>query len=315
MNILEQIQKDILDESISLSTVLRKAKVLAYEIDSDELKLWVKSELDGYENNDDLPGYRILESHPCGKWTNGYHLISNHQVPMYKIEDEDLVEYLTTLHVCDGIRTIEVNAKNEGYILFESNVTTLVNMQIKEEGWGYAELHHGVSKYNFEQMVDTIRNRLQDFILELGEKWKVEDEVPEKEVVEQIFNLYIHNPEGVNVGTIFDQKNQNVNYQFNAAGNIDFSQVNNVGGLVTELEKIKIEIGLMKDGGVITDAYEEQSKKYVDEAIKEAAKKKPNGSKYTKYIGKAKDLFTDVKGAVGVVTALIKAAEIAKDLL
>ena len=33
------------------------------------------------------------------------------------------------------------------------------------------------------------------------------------------------------------------------------------------------------------------------------------------YIGKAKDLFTDFREAVGVVTAFIKAIDIAKDLL
>ena len=52
---LRQIQTDLLDQKVALSNILRKAKVLASQLRSEELGKWVSQELDGYKPNDDLP--------------------------------------------------------------------------------------------------------------------------------------------------------------------------------------------------------------------------------------------------------------------
>ena len=45
----EQIQIDLLNPDASLSTVLRKARVLASQLKSKELQGWVEQELEGYK--------------------------------------------------------------------------------------------------------------------------------------------------------------------------------------------------------------------------------------------------------------------------
>jgi hypothetical protein len=60
MNILEQIQTDLLNQDVPLSTILRKAKVLASQLHSEKLADWVSQELDGYKSDKDLPDYRVL---------------------------------------------------------------------------------------------------------------------------------------------------------------------------------------------------------------------------------------------------------------
>ncbi len=55
IEMLEKIQSDILDEGVPISTILRKAKVLAAQLNSEKLQQWASSELDGYAEISDLP--------------------------------------------------------------------------------------------------------------------------------------------------------------------------------------------------------------------------------------------------------------------
>lgn len=60
MNLLEQINIDLIDHSSQLTNTLRKAQVLARQLNVPELGDWVKLELEGYKN-DDVPEYRHLQ--------------------------------------------------------------------------------------------------------------------------------------------------------------------------------------------------------------------------------------------------------------
>lgn len=118
--------------------------------------------------------------------------------------------------------------------------------------------------------------------------------------------------------TIFDQRNQQVSYQYNAAGDINFGAVQNRMELITELEKLKVEIARagearVIDAEVVTDADDQIAK-----AIQQA--KKPTSEKQTVlgHLKNAKELVEDTAGGVtaatGLVTALTKAAELAQTL-
>jgi len=106
MEILRQIISDILDQGVSVSVILRKAKVLAAQLGSTELGEWASGELDGYDSFDDLPDYRKLTTAASGQWTNGYWMVNNHSVPMFKIENENIEKALTLYPVYAGIRTV-----------------------------------------------------------------------------------------------------------------------------------------------------------------------------------------------------------------
>ena len=47
MSIIQQLQDDIVNEQVSLASILRRAKILAYGLKHDELKNWVDNELNG----------------------------------------------------------------------------------------------------------------------------------------------------------------------------------------------------------------------------------------------------------------------------
>ena len=52
----------------------------------------------------------------------------------------------------------------------------------------------------------------------------------------------------------FDQRNQQVTYQYNAAGNINFETVQNRTELAVELEKLRSELSLAVQRGVLEEA-------------------------------------------------------------
>src|SRR5688572_11258183 len=128
MEILKQIQSDLISENTQLSSILRKALILASQLKSLELEDWVNSELNGYQPADKLPDYRIIHTSCVGLWTNGYWKATNHQVPTWKIEDKQLKEYITVFRVYVGIKTVEEYSKNSDLNFFlPSEITTVVN--------------------------------------------------------------------------------------------------------------------------------------------------------------------------------------------
>jgi AbiTii len=61
MQLLDEIIDLAVDNSASVSVLLRKCLVLAHTLKNERLKTWVEKELDGYDNEDELPEYRRVE--------------------------------------------------------------------------------------------------------------------------------------------------------------------------------------------------------------------------------------------------------------
>ena len=80
-NIINSIQADIIDPKADLHSILLKTKVLAYRLKNEDLKNWVKSELDGYDEKHDIPDYRFIrDSVIRGTFFNGVYKHSNRDI-------------------------------------------------------------------------------------------------------------------------------------------------------------------------------------------------------------------------------------------
>lgn len=317
MDILSQIQADLISHNAILSDILRKAKVLAYQIGNANLKKWVNQELDGYKLKVDLPDYRILKTSCFGKWTNGYWMVSGKQVPMYQIEDEKIKGILTEFPVYDGIKSVEqLTQRKDGHFILPPEVVSFVNHYVQENGYGYMELEYAISAHDFEQILDTVKNRLQDFILELGQNWNTKQSLPPQDVLNNLVSVYIYNnqSQGDQMTTIFDQKGQQVNNQYNAVGDININ-INNKDDLISELGKIRSEIERVKNTQNLSPDVAVEVEYNILQASKEAQKPKPNKSVFVEYIKKAKELLSDVAAVAGIVSALSKIIEVAQTVL
>ena len=181
-------------------------------------------------------------------------------------------------------------------------------------------------KGNITSIIEITRNRLLTFILELADRYPeaakegfdpARSPVPDDQI-RQVFNYYIMGDahgvlgsaqtvaQGGNM-TVFDQRNQNVNYQYNAAGAINFETVQNETELVAELEKLKQEFSKAGSAGVIDAEVVTDAEYQVTKAIQQAQKPQPDKKTIVDHLTSAKRVLDGITVATGMVTALVKA--------
>ena len=131
MSLLEEIRTDLTNQSADLSNTLRKAKILASAIGVPEFKDWVDSELNGYEDRDKLPDYRVHPTQSLGSYAgpfgSGY---NNVILPTYGLPDpaRDFAENLCFL---DGVGALEAQKGNDGQIRWSQEMISRAREYMK----------------------------------------------------------------------------------------------------------------------------------------------------------------------------------------
>lgn len=120
---------------------------------------------------------------------------------------------------------------------------------------------------------------------------------------------------GHQLSTVFDQRNQQVNYQYNAAGDINLGMVQNKSELIDQLDLIKHEISKALTGQVISELIESKAKTQILEAIEEAKKPEPDKKSLLAYLGQAKDHLKDITAIAGIVDAITEAYKWVENIL
>jgi len=59
-SLIDELQLDASDGSVSVSDLLRKALVVAAKLGVSDIPEWINKELSGYHDGDTLPSYRIV---------------------------------------------------------------------------------------------------------------------------------------------------------------------------------------------------------------------------------------------------------------
>ena len=112
----------------------------------------------------------------------------------------------------------------------------------------------------------------------------------------------------------FDQRNQEVTYQYNAAGNINFSSLQDRVDLTAELEKIQDELMRAVQQGAIDEEIAVDVDSKIKKAIIQTEKKQPNKKSILDHLREAQELIGGVATAAGLIKGLAEAAEVVKRL-
>ena len=117
---LREIQNDAVNSKVKVSDLLRKCKILAARLGNNNFKVWVESELSGYESSDIIPTYRIYKNfsskgHFSGAFGSG---LRNADIPS-NCFPEEFSEHLTTLSLVAPIAEFEslVEKSKKGTLL------------------------------------------------------------------------------------------------------------------------------------------------------------------------------------------------------
>lgn len=114
--------------------------------------------------------------------------------------------------------------------------------------------------------------------------------------------------------TTFDQRGQNVTYQYNAAGNINFNNADTKAKVTDELEKLKEEFDRAFALGLFDEATATNLEYQIKKAILEATKETPTKNTIVEHLNKAKDLIIEIAAAAGLVKALTEAINVVKEI-
>jgi hypothetical protein len=109
--------------------------------------------------------------------------------------------------------------------------------------------------------------------------------------------------------TVFDQRGQQVTYQYNAAGDINFGAVKNKLDLIAQMKGLQEEVCRAIEAEIFDEEVATEVEYRVKKAVQQAQKDSPDKKTIVDYLNEAKDLIAGVTAAVGLVTALNQAIE------
>ena len=107
--------------------------------------------------------------------------------------------------------------------------------------------------------------------------------------------------------TIFDQRGQTVNYQYNVNGTINFASVHNICDVIGELEKLQAEVAHANKAGALDDEIAVDVDAQLKKAVIQAQKSEPEKTTILDYLDKAKSLIEGITSVSGLFTGITEA--------
>lgn len=89
-----KIIKELANGTIDLNTSLKRAKIIFQKIGSIELNQWIKNEIEGYKNLEDVPSYRKVKGCLKGCYIKDGLNCKNLLIPLDNV-DEEIIKGLT----------------------------------------------------------------------------------------------------------------------------------------------------------------------------------------------------------------------------
>jgi hypothetical protein len=176
-DLLLEIQKEAIERSSALSTVLRKCVLFASRLGNKPLRDWAQWELSGYPESSGIPEYRIVNIVKgllfYGDFVDaaGSLVIQNAPVSVLGLPEPFRDDY-SNYRICAGVEEIAEETRSrterwnrvawpaEAYGAFKnkdySDDLRLVH------AWTHLPVSH------FVGLLDTIRNRVLEFTIEIG---------------------------------------------------------------------------------------------------------------------------------------------------
>jgi len=161
-SIIQQLQEEALNPNISISDLLRKAKVVATKLNLKDFLEWIERELNGYEvkTQEELPAYRIISGE-----TKAWNPFHGWQPIIF--EDPETANLLSKRGIAQPISELEdiVKSKTEGplFINFSQEAKQAII-----RGIGYkTDVKFMIGRNAIAGILDAIRNVILDWSLKL----------------------------------------------------------------------------------------------------------------------------------------------------
>ncbi len=242
---IKDLISDLAYDRISLSQALSRSKLIAYKINNDNFKDWLKKELEGYGDEDEfLPNYRrincqmfITHSLPNGQKHSKPVVVTEGAKPEFYEE----VNYFKILGPISVIEQPISGLKDIVYIHLTTEEAHFISKGDLYQKWvvgGYRK----VGKGQFQNIVERTKQKLLDTLLELDNQFpnltnEFDNTKDNMEKVQNIItnNIYgTNNPLNIAAGHNVEQKDIT-----NIINDIDYSELEKLGVEKNKIDELK----------------------------------------------------------------------------
>jgi hypothetical protein len=209
MTLLREIQDVAVNADVDLTVVLRKCRISATRLGYPDFKDWVDRELAGYKDKSKLPDYRIIPGAGAfgtfsGPFGSG---IKNAPIPSIYLP-EGFEDYARKVYLHEGISSyILLLANSNGSspcIHWPADLVLLVGQEL-DSNYNLISAWQTLSLGSIANVLDTVRNRILNFVLELeseapnaGESFQASPVVPPERTAYYFYTYIISDPERLN---------------------------------------------------------------------------------------------------------------------
>ncbi len=201
MTLLEEIQYAAVDAKSDLGTLLRKCKVLAARLGSQQLEDWLIWESNGYPDNVDVPDYRIWPLELMGNFSGPFQSgIRNAPISLLFVPEKSRKSYeryqcrLSVANVENALTQSE-----GGMVQVSTGDLALVLGTKVYEHQNCVQAWAQFSSSNLVELLNVVRNRVLDFSFALWKEEPLAGEPPgatsqelQATKVTQIFNTTVY---------------------------------------------------------------------------------------------------------------------------
>ena len=199
---IEGLLDSLTTDSSSISNTLRRAKILSSKIRFPEFRSWIDCELSGYSSDVEVPSYRSCKTHnfatildPLGGGIRNLPL-SLREFP------QDARDGAETLTLRVGVGELGGMANEDGLTdAWPADVVQAVGRVLRITSGQLVDVRKPVPKYFVQGILDNVKNRLLDFLIELQNDadGNSVDSVDQEKVRNSFYTIILGNQNVVNV--------------------------------------------------------------------------------------------------------------------
>ena len=167
-SLLTGIVDSLTSESSRVASTLRRAKILAHKIGLPEFRIWIDQELNGYSGGTKLPPYRVCKTHNLATILDPFGgSIKNQVLPLDHLP-EDIRSSAESMYFRQGVGELEGMASEDGMSeAWPADAVRSIERTLDIAGRRLVDVRRPVPKHAVEGVLDSVKNRLLDFVLEL----------------------------------------------------------------------------------------------------------------------------------------------------
>lgn len=159
--LISGLQNDILNEEDDLQ-ILRKALLLSKQLNLDDLTILISNELNGYDESEELPNYRIFECTLMGD--------TKYEKYIPTVVDglpDDSYELLHTIHLYESIPQI-IDLINSKYPFFIKTLDYRIQKPILESNNDLVNIYRICPMHKLKAIISNVKNIILEWCIELN---------------------------------------------------------------------------------------------------------------------------------------------------